>query len=254
MRDLFVKRVHSPAGYVAWEAAGLRWLAGADAVATAQVHSVEPEQLVLKRIHISPPTSSDAEALGRDLARMHAAGAGAYGVGPEGWTGDGWLGPSDDLLTLPLRPFATWGQMYADARLLPTVEAGIARGRLTLDDRVLIERIADRLGAGIFDTDDPPSRLHGDLWSGNLLWSDCGAVLIDPAAHGGHRETDLGMLTLFGAPYLERVLAAYDEAAPLAAGWRERVGLHQLHPLLVHATLFGGAYVTQARETARRYA
>ena len=65
-------------------------------------------------------------------------------------------------------------------------------------------------------------------------------MLIDPAAHGGHREADLAMLALFGAPHLERVLAAYDEAAPLADGWRDRVLLHQVHPLLLHAVLFGG--------------
>jgi fructosamine-3-kinase len=79
-------------------------------------------------------------------------------------------------------------------------------------------------------------------------------VLIDPAAHGGHAETDLAMLALFGLPHLERVLAAYTEAAPFADGWRERVGLHQLHPLLVHAVVFGGGYGSRAGELARRYA
>ncbi len=70
--------------------------------------------------------------------------------------------------------------------------------------------------------------------------------IIDPAAHGGHRETDLAMLALFGCPHLDAVLAAYDEAAPLAEGWRDRVGLHQLFPLLVHTVLFGGGYARQA--------
>src|SRR5690606_11979346 len=88
-------------------------------------------------------------------------------------------------------------------------------------------------------------------WSGNVLWSPDGAVLIDPAAHGGHRETDLAMLALFGCPHLDAVLAAYDEAAPLAAGWRDRVPLHQLFPLLVHVVLFGGGYAAQAAAAAR---
>lgn len=249
-----MKWVPHPQGYVDWEAAGLRWLAAAEAVAVAEVVEVEAENLVLKRIHITPPSAADAEALGVGLARLHAAGARWHGAGPDDWSQDGWLGPSDDLLPLHLGRYETWGRMYAEARLLPTVEAGMARGRLDTEDRQLVERVADRLRSGEFDTDDPPARLHGDLWSGNLLWSDRGAVLIDPAAHGGHRETDLAMLQLFGAPHLDRVLAAYDEAAPLAAGWRERVALHQLHPLLVHATLFGGSYVAQARETARRFA
>ena len=89
---------------------------------------------------------------------------------------------------------------------------------------------------------EPPSRIHGDCWSGNVLWSGGRGWLIDPAAQGGHRETDLAMLALFGAPYLDRILAAYSDVAPLAAGWRDRVPLHQLHPLLVHACLFGSGY------------
>jgi fructosamine-3-kinase len=98
---------------------------------------------------------------------------------------------------------------------------------------------------------EPPARLHGDLWSGNVLWSGDGAWLVDPAAHGGHRETDLAMLALFGCPHLSIVLAAYDEAYPLADGWRRRVALHQLFPLLVHTVLFGGGYAEQTIAAAR---
>ena len=112
----------------------------------------------------------------------------------------------------------------------------------------MCERIDDLAGPA-----EPPARLHGDLWRGNVLWAADGRVwLIDPAAHGGHRETDLAMLHLFGCPHLDRVVAAYDEAAPLAAGWRERVALHQLFPLLVHTVLFGGGYGGQAAAAARR--
>ena len=98
---------------------------------------------------------------------------------------------------------------------------------------------------------EPPSRIHGDLWSGNVLWSAGGGWLIDPAAHGGHRETDLAMLDLFGLTHLNRVLAAYQEIAPLADGWRARVPLHQLHPLLVHVCLFGSGYVGATVTAAR---
>jgi fructosamine-3-kinase len=83
------------------------------------------------------------------------------------------------------------------------------------------------------------------LWSGGCGW------LIDPAAHGGHRETDLAMLALFGAPFLEQILAAYAAAYPLADGWRTRIPLHQLHPLLVHVCLFGSSYRDAAVGAAR---
>ena len=95
--------------------------------------------------------------------------------------------------------------------------------------------------------------MHGDLWNGNVLWTGQGAVLIDPAAHGGHRESDLGMLALFGLPFLEPLLAAYHEVTPLADGWRGRVGLHQLYPLLVHAVLFGRGYAQRALTIAATY-
>ncbi|MGZ6764513.1 MAG: fructosamine kinase family protein, partial [Nocardioides sp.] len=103
--------------------------------------------------------------------------------------------------------------------------------------------------------DEPASRVHGDLWNGNVLWGLDGQVrVIDPAAHGGHRELDLAMLSLFGLPHLPRVLDAYAEVAPLADGWQDRVALHQLFPLLVHACLFGGGYGARAAEAAARYA
>ena len=101
---------------------------------------------------------------------------------------------------------------------------------------------------------EPPARLHGDLWNGNVVWDHAGVGhLIDPAAYAGHRETDLAMLALFGLPQLPRVMEAYQEVAPLAEGWQDRVALHQLFPLLVHACLFGGSYGSRAGEAARRY-
>ncbi|HEX6888529.1 MAG TPA: fructosamine kinase family protein, partial [Candidatus Nanopelagicales bacterium] len=118
-------------------------------------------------------------------------------------------------------------------------------GRLTAAEAARVDRAVEAILQGSVEVGppEPPTRLHGDLWSGNLLWGADGHVwLIDPAAHGGHRESDLAMLALFGAPHLDRILATYDEAWPLADGWRARVPLHQAWPLLVHAALFGGGY------------
>jgi fructosamine-3-kinase len=240
-------RAGAPPGFFAVEAAGLRWLAAAGGVALAEPLSVGADELVLPSVRQRPPTVADAEAFGRALARTHRAGAAHHGCPPDGWPGDGWIA------TLPL-PRATapppgWGPFYADLRMAPFADA------LDPDGRRAVEAVCERLREGderLTGPAEPPSRLHGDLWSGNVLWGQDGAVLVDPAAHGGHRETDLAMLSLFGLPHLDRVLAAYDEAWPLEDGWRDRVTVHQLHPLLVHASLVGGGYVAQAVRAARR--
>jgi len=91
-------------------------------------------------------------------------------------------------------------------------------------------------------SDEPPSRIHGDCWYGNLLWTDHGVYLIDPAAHGGHRETDIAMLRLFNAPHLDIIVGAYNGSFPFAEGWRERQSIHQLYALLFHTALFGARY------------
>jgi fructosamine-3-kinase len=151
---------------------------------------------------------------------------------------------------------ADWGTFYAVLRVLPYAHRAARDGSLTPAGLRTVERVCERLRAGdarLTGPDEPVARLHGDLWSGNVLWTASGAVLIDPAAHGGHRETDLAMLALFGLPHLDRVLAAYQEVWPLAPGWQHRVGLHQLHPLLVHAALFGSGYGAQAASVAARY-
>ncbi|HZC26077.1 MAG TPA: fructosamine kinase family protein, partial [Actinopolymorphaceae bacterium] len=129
--------------------------------------------------------------------------------------------------------------------------AAFNRGRLEGGDANAICSVLDKL-AELAGPPEPPARIHGDLWSGNVIWAtDGNPRLVDPAAHGGHRETDLAMLVLFGTPHLDRLLAAYDETYPLADGWRGRVGVHQLHPLLTHAAMYGGGYGARAGQTAR---
>ena len=100
---------------------------------------------------------------------------------------------------------------------------------------------------------EPPARLHGDLWAGNRLVDTGGrSWLIDPAAHGGHREFDLAMMRLFGG-FTEECFAVYADVSPLADGWEERVALHQIAPLVVHAIKFGGGYVSAATTAISRY-
>ncbi len=239
----------APADFFAVEAAGLRWLAAADAAPVVDVLEIDRTSITVTRLDPVPPNSAAAAEFGTALARTHAAGAAAFGEPPSGWTGDGYIGRQ----RLSLRPEPRWGPFYAEQRMLPYARAARELGHLTLQQLAPIERIAERIAAGDFDDDRPPARIHGDLWSGNLICTARGLVLIDPAAHGGHGLTDLAMLALFGAPHLETILSAYAEAAALPADWRALIGLHQLHPLLVHAVSHGPSYGSEAAAIAVRY-
>ncbi len=247
----FVKR-HSgaPTGYFAWEAAGLRWLSSVEAgVPCAQVVSVDATSLILRRLESVNPDPDAARIFGSRLAVTHDAGASAFGAGPGGWDGPGFFGPLSQPLPMSLRPHQRWGDFYAQERLAPMLE--LAAAQLDASARAVIDSVIARCRAGDFDDDDRPARLHGDLWSGNVMWTHDGVVLIDPAAQAGHRETDLAMLALFGCPHYDDILAGYQEVRPLQPGWRNRIGLHQLFPLLAHVVLFGGGYAARTHAAAR---
>jgi fructosamine-3-kinase len=222
----FVKRHPAPL-----EAAGLRWLAEAGARVPAIV-TESADELVLERIPAGRLDAAGEEELGRMLAKVHRAGAPHFGSLP----GDGPFLVGRCEVESPEGD--DWNTYYLEHRCLP-----LAR-RLGLEKDVAAVRVDAPT--------EPPARLHGDLWSGNVLADRDGRPwLIDPAAYGGHREMDLAMLELFGAVPV-RTVAAYEEVAPLADGWRERIALWQLFPLLVHAVLFGGGYLRSSAELARR--
>jgi fructosamine-3-kinase len=256
-RVAFVKtRAGAAPGEYAAEAAGLRWLAEPGALRTPDVLDVADGYLALEWVQAGDLDPAGGEVLGRGLASTHAAGAPRFGSfatpAPSDESGEGagdvgWLGS----LAVSNRPTDTWAEFYAERRLRPL--ARLARDRGALGDRALtaLERACERI-AELVGAPEPPARLHGDLWSGNVLAdAERQPWLIDPSAYGGHREVDLAMLELFGAP--AGALEAYLEVSPLADGWRERVGLYQLLPLLVHALLFGGSYRDAVERTAQRY-
>jgi fructosamine-3-kinase len=144
-----------------------------------------------------------------------------------------------------------WPQWYAEQRLLPYLRSAVDGGAVDAAGARVVHRACEQVEE-LAGPAEPPARLHGDLWAGNVHAGFDGQFwLLDPAAHGGHRETDLAMLALFGCPHRERLLGAYTDVAPLASGWQQRVPLHQLFPLLVHAVLFGGGYGNSAVAAAR---
>ena len=207
--------------------------------------------LVVTWLAAEQPSRRAAERFGQDLARLHQAGAAGFGAPWRGFIASLFL-PNDGEVPgrAPRADPPPWLDWYVAHRVLPYLRRSVDAGVMTTSDAAVVDSSLAR-AAALAGPPEPPSRIHGDCWSGNLLWADGRGWLIDPAAHGGHRETDLAMLALFGAPYLDRILAAYQDAATLADGWQVRVPLHQLHPLLVHVCLFGAAYRQPVLDAAR---
>lgn len=251
------------------EAAGLAWLGAPDSgLRTPEVIGVVddpddaftlPRLLALRWIDHAPLDAAGEERLGRGLAKIHAAGAPAFGATPV-LGDDGLLDESRrahapmrfNELALPNDPCATWAEFYAERRIRPLVAACLDQGRLDAGDAAVFDSLCNRLPA-LAGPDEPPARVHGDLWSGNVMASSTGEVyLIDPVAHGGHRELDLALLKVFGGPG-RRCFDAYAEVTPLADGFEQRERLWQLGMILLHVYLFGGTYRRQAMEIAQSY-
>jgi fructosamine-3-kinase len=202
-----------------------------------------PNYLVLEWIDEGGAGPTTEAQLGSSLARLHAAGAPSFGREDRRSTGS---------RGLPNEPCATWAEFYATQRLLPLARLATESRALPASVVAELERVAGRLEL-LGGPPEPPARLHGDLWGGNRLVDASGrSWLIDPAAHGGHREFDLAMMRLFGG-FGDACFAAYAEQAPLADGWEGRVALHQIAPLVVHAIKFGGGYVGGATAAIDRY-
>jgi fructosamine-3-kinase len=248
-REVFVKtNAAAPAGLFAAEARGLRWLAAARALPVPEVLAVGARFLVLALIRSAPRGPGFDDAVGRGLAVLHHTAPEGFGLDHDNFIG---RLPQSNAAAPKGVPW-TWAEFYRQRRLEPQLRRATDGGLLPAHVRADADRVLDRLG-DLVGPPEPPARLHGDLWGGNLMSDEHGRpCLIDPAVYGGHREVDLAMMRLFGG-FGARSFAAYDEAFPLCDGHEERVDLYQLYPLLVHVNLFGGSYVGAVAAAVSRY-
>ena len=241
-RQVFVKTHASPPPKMfEVEAEGLRWLAEAGALRVPEVLAVGERFLALELITAGRPAKDHAEQLGRGLARLHRAAPDGFG-----WARDNFIGnlPQDNTSE------PDWPTFYVRRRLEPQLRMAVDGGRASSAMRELFSTLFLRIER-LVGPDEPPVRLHGDLWGGNChIARDGTPVLIDPAVYGGHREVDLAMMRLFGG-FSSRTFEAYAEEWPLAPGAQERVALYQLYPLMVHVNLFGGSYVGSVERALR---
>ncbi|MFK7996099.1 MAG: fructosamine kinase family protein [Granulosicoccus sp.] len=247
--QVFVKtHANPPPNHFTTEARGLEWLAQTNTVRVPAVLGVSDQvpYLAIAWIDESRQRQSSQQGemdFGRQLAALHRMPCPSFGREDKRSTGS---------LGLPNQTCGRWSEFYATQRLLPL--ARIASDRQALSTRLvtMIESLANRLD----QWESPslvPSLLHGDLWAGNRLVDTNGdSWIIDPASHGGHREFDLSMMRLFGG-YSDSCFKIYEEIFPLDEGWRERIALHQLAPLIVHAIKFGQAYVGPTEDALARF-
>ena len=250
MSETFVKHGSAP-GAAAAEAAYLRWLReGSATVVEVLDLDEEANTLTIERVDSAHPTKDAARQAGRELAAIHAMGAAAFGAPADGWDGPNFIGTREQSCV----PTTRWAPFYAEQRVLPFAENAVRAGNLDREGLETVQRACEALVRE--DEDAPLARIHGDLWTGNLLFSPGGPRFIDPAAHGGHPLTDIAMLDLFGAPHLDAIIDGYlDAGGDLGRDWQRRIAVHQLHPLAVHAWThgpsYGSALVRAAEETLR---
>lgn len=250
MSDFVKTGPSAPQGYFAAEAAGLAWLDEPQAVPVVSVLETGKDELRLERLESVEPTAEAAREFGRRLARLHDAGAPGFGWTP---ADKAWFGPLEKPFDVASDVREDFPDYWADDRLRPLADR-VTR-TLGADGHDTVDEAIDVIADGAFDGisgqgTEEASRVHGDLWSGNLLWTADGATLIDPAAHGGHRLEDLAMLSLFGAPFLDAIFEGYEAEHPMPGDWEQDLPAHLFFGLLAHVHLFGEAYVDQTIATA----
>ena len=236
-------RHDAPPGFFAAEARGLAALHASETLRVPDVFAVDARVILIEDLGRGSPRALDWELAGMRLARMHGQAGEAFGFAGDGWCGDS---PQDNA------PDTNGHRFFTARRLRPQAMRARASGRLDDADLHRLERLCERLGDLVPAA--PPVLVHGDLWIANLHACANGELaLIDAGAvHHGWAEADLAMLTLFREPP-SPFFAAYEAAARIDDGWRERAPLYNLYHLLNHLNLFGAGYLDAVRSVLRRY-
>lgn len=237
-RDMFIKEA---AGLEEMQLADNPYLKIPKVIWSKEVDEL-PGILLMEYLPEAPNASGFDERLGRGLAYLHRKTASAYGFHHSNYCGS----------TIQVNTWTTsWAEFYANHRIAALVKQLISKRGLGVEEQKTYERLIDKM-PDLLDHSTNPSLIHGDLWSGNYLYTAQGPALIDPACYYADREMELGMMQLFGG-FSPAVWKAYQEAFPLPQGWEMRMPLYQLYHVLNHYLLFGGSYGIQALRIARQY-
>jgi len=209
----------------------------------ASDESGEYSWLLLEYIKQGSPGNSFWESFGNALAQLHKNSSKSFGLDHDNYIGS---------LPQSNRNHQTWHEFFIEERL--NKQLALARNKGLVDSTLM--RNFEQLFIAIpsIFPKEPPSLVHGDLWSGNYLCDENGnPCIIDPAVYYGFREMDIGMSKLFGG-FSGRFYESYQNAFTMAPGWQDRIEICNLYPLMVHVNLFGGGYLASVKSIVRKYA
>lgn len=228
--------LNAPEHMFSTEAKGLQLLRKADTdLVIPSVINYDTDYLLMGWVAEGGGKVGSAADFGKQLARLHKHTSTYFGLDHDNFIG---------RLPQSNSKQSEWADFFIEERIEPQILLGVKAGKLS---RELLHNLT-----GLYDTvsdhfpEEPPALLHGDLWSGNYMFTANGKTSIyDPAVYFGHREMDLAMTRLFGG-FSADFYQGYESEYPLAPGFEERISLCNLYPILVHANLFGGSYSRQA--------
>jgi len=248
-RNLFLKINNSlPKDMFHKEANGLKELAKPNVIYIPKVITVEDSFILLDFIECSIKQKDFFEDFGRSFAEMHKFTSEAFGFYENNYIG------STPQVNIPNeKEINDWTSFYFNKRILFQFHLAKKNGFATDELRKGISFLENNIEKILNGSEEPPSILHGDLWSGNYMVNENGkAGLIDPAVYYGHREADLAMTKLFGG-FSESFYKSYNESFPLKDGYNYRENIYKLYHVLNHLNLFGSGYYRQAISLIKSY-
>jgi fructosamine-3-kinase len=238
-RKFFLKRGFSN-GMFAKEANGLKELALAATIRTPKVIDVEDNFLLLEHIEQSPPKAGFFEEFGKQLAMLHKHSSDKFG-----FYEDNFIGATAQKNRPSQEEAKNWPKFYWNKRLMYQLRLTEKNGYADKQIIQLFSKLERVYNSIIEGSEEPPSLIHGDLWSGNYMSDESGApVLIDPAVYYGHREAELAMTKLFGG-FSAAFYESYNETWKLKKGFERREPLYSLYHIMNHLNLFGSGYYSQ---------
>lgn len=238
----------SPADMFEKEAHGLIELQKADAIRVPGAKIFSENYLVTEFIESGRKSGGFFIKFGRQFADLHRYKSSSFG-----FYEDNYIGSTPQKNLADGTENKNWTEFYYNKRLLVQLMLCEKNGYASEELREAFSRLENKIEEILKGSEEEPSLLHGDLWSGNYMVDDKGSpCIIDSAVYYGHREADLGMAKLFGG-YPQDFYSSYNESYPLKEGWEYRENIYKLYHVLNHLNLFGRGYYSQALSLIKYY-